>query len=101
VDKSRCFDFNEFLTAKDIKDNLGIDFGIISYFWLDIRMRDHDDNNGIWAETIRIMRSKVSDEALQLPNSSNHPSAPPNLSYFLQKTRNYFPSRTQKFFTTS
>ena len=31
------------------------------------------------------MRSKVSDEALRLPNSSNHPSATPNLSRFLHK----------------
>ena len=63
VDKSRCFDFGDFLTAKDIEDNLGIDVGIIPYFWGDIRMRDHDDNNIIWAETIRITRKLVFDEA--------------------------------------
>jgi hypothetical protein len=85
VDKSRCFDFGDFLTAKDIEDNLGIDVRIIPYFWGDIRMRDHDDINGIWAETIRIMRSKVSDEVLQRPNSSNHPSATPKLSRFSHK----------------
>ena len=48
-------------------------------------MRDHDDINGIWAETIRIVRSRVSDEALKLPNSSSHPNATSNLSRFLQK----------------
>jgi len=32
VDKSRCFDFGDFLTAKDIEDNLGIDVGIILNF---------------------------------------------------------------------
>ena len=47
VDKSRCFDFGGFLIAKDIDDNLGMDVGIIPFFWGDIRMRDHDDNNGI------------------------------------------------------
>jgi hypothetical protein len=63
VEKSRCFDFGDFLTARDIANNLGTDVGIIPCFWDNIRMRDHDDNNGIWAETIRIMRSKISDEA--------------------------------------
>ena len=75
-------DFGDFLAAKDIDDNLSSDVGIIPYFCGDIRMRDHDDINGIWAETIKIMRSKVSDEALQLPKSSNHPSATPNMSRF-------------------
>ena len=36
VDKSRSFDFGDFLIAKDIEDNLGIDVGIIPYFWGDI-----------------------------------------------------------------
>jgi hypothetical protein len=64
---------------------LGIDVGIIPCFWDDIRMRDHDDINGIWAETIQIMRSKVSDEALQLLDSTGHPSVTTYLSRFLQK----------------
>ena len=85
MDKSRCFDFGDFLTAKDVADNLGIDVGIIPYFWGDIRMRDHDDSNGIWAEIMRMRRSRVSDEALRLPNSSNHPNPTPSLSRFLQK----------------
>ena len=61
MDKSNLFDFGDFLTAKDIEDDLGIDVGIIPYFWSNIRMRDHDYINGMWAETITIMRSKVSD----------------------------------------
>jgi len=64
VEKSRCFDFGDFLIARDIKNNLGTDVGIIPCFWGDICMRDHDNINRIWAETIRIMRSKISDEAL-------------------------------------
>ena len=47
VEKSRCFDFGDFLTATDIENNLGTDVKIIPCFWGDIRMRDHDDNNGI------------------------------------------------------
>ena len=84
VEKSRCFDFGDFLTARDIENNLGPAVGIIPCFGGDIRMRDHDDNNGIWAETVRIMRSKVSDETLQLPDSTCHPSVTTNLSRFLQ-----------------
>jgi hypothetical protein len=72
VEKSRCFDFGDFLIARDIENNLGTDVGIVPCFWGDIRMRDHDDSNGMWAEAIRIMKSKVYDEALQLPNSSSH-----------------------------
>ncbi len=54
-------------------------------FWGDIRMRDHDDSNGIWAETIRIMRSKILDEAFQLPDVSGRSGATANMSRFLQK----------------
>ena len=61
------------------------DIGIVPCFWGDIRMRDHDDSNGIWAETGRIMRRKVSDEALQLPDSTGHLGVTTNLSRFLQK----------------
>ena len=85
VDKSRCFDFGDFLTAKDIEDNLGIDVGIVPCFWGDIRMRDPNDTNGLWAEAVRIMRSKVSDEALRLSDSSRRSGVSANLIQFLQK----------------
>ena len=57
-----------FLLRETLRTILGTDVEIIPCFWGAIRMRNHDDNNGIWAEIIRIMKSKVSDEALQLPN---------------------------------
>ena len=85
AEKFRCFDFGDFINATDIESNLGTNVGIVPYFGGDIRMRDHDDNNGIWDESIRIMRSKVSDETLQLPSSSNHPNTTSNLTRFLQK----------------
>jgi hypothetical protein len=83
VEKSRCFDFGNFLNARDIENNLGTDVGIIPCFGGDIRMRDHDDSNGIWGETVRIIKSKVSDEALQIPDSSGHSGVTANLSRFL------------------
>ena len=85
AEKFRCFDFGDFLIAKDIEDNLGTNVGIVPCFWGDIRMRDHNDSNGIWAETIRIMRSKVSHEALRLPDSSGNSGVSTNLSRFLLK----------------
>ena len=48
AEKSRCFDFGDFLNVRDIENNLGTDTEIIPCFWDDIRMRDHDDNNGVW-----------------------------------------------------
>jgi hypothetical protein len=85
VEKSRCLDFGDFLTATDIENNVGTDVEIIPCFGGDIRIRDHDDSNHIWAETIRIMRSRVSDEPLQLPNSYGYKNTTSNLSRFLHK----------------
>ena len=64
VDKSRCFNFGDFLAVRDIEDSLGTDVRIIPYFWGNIRIRDHADNNGIWAETARIMRGRNDDKDL-------------------------------------
>ena len=72
-----------FLQARDFENNLGTDVGIIPCFWGDICMKDHEDNNGIWAETVRTMRSKVFYEALQLPGLSGLLGVTANLSRFL------------------
>ena len=48
-------------------------------------MKDHDDSNVIWAETVRIMRSKIPDEAFKLPDLSGRSGVNTNLSRFLQK----------------
>ncbi len=49
-------------------------------------MRDHIDNNGIQAETIKITKVKVLDRDLQIPNLAfRATNAPPNLSQILQK----------------
>jgi hypothetical protein len=47
VEKSRCFDIGDFLIARDIENDLGTIVGIIPCFGGDIRMRDHDESNGI------------------------------------------------------
>jgi hypothetical protein len=38
------------MNATEIENNLGTDVGIVPCFWGDIRLRDHDYNNGIWAK---------------------------------------------------
>ena len=79
-------DFGDPVSGKDVEDNLGIGTGIIPVFWGDMPMRDHFDNNGVWAETTRLLRAKVSDRDLQIPDPSFRVvNALPNLSHFLQK----------------
>ncbi len=49
-------------------------------------MRDHLDNNGMWAATVRLLRAKVFDRDLQIPDPAFRvANALPNLSHFLQK----------------
>ena len=97
VEKFCCFDFGDFLIARDIENNLVTDVGIVPCFRGDIRIRDHDASNGIWAETVRIMKIKVFDEALQLPDSSGHPGA--TTCHDFCKSWSCVPVRIQKFFT--
>ena len=85
VSKSRYFDFGDFLGVRDVDDILGTDVGIIPNVWGDIRMRDHADNNGIWPETLRIMRGRGVDKDLQIPGPSFRSSATPSCR------KGYFP----------
>jgi hypothetical protein len=40
VEKSRCFDFGDFLNARDIEKSLGTDFGIIPYYSRNEKSKD-------------------------------------------------------------
>ncbi len=65
---------------------MGINTGIVTMFWGDMLMRDHLDNNGVWAKTVRLLRAKVFDRDLQIPDHAFRiTSSSPNLSHFLQK----------------
>ncbi len=49
-------------------------------------MRDHIDNNGIWAKTVEIIMGIVIDKDLQIPDSAfRATNASLNLSRFLHK----------------
>ncbi len=47
TDKSKCFDYGELITARDIEDNLGIDVGNTPILIENVPMRDLNDNNNI------------------------------------------------------
>ncbi len=52
----------------------------------DMVMRDHLDNNGVWLETTKLLRSKDFDRDLQIPDPVFRVvNAQPNLSHFFQK----------------
>ncbi len=85
LNKAHCLDFGDQVQAKEVEENLGIDTDIIPMFWGDVVMRDHLDNNGVWAETTKLLRSKVFDRDLQISDTAFRVvNAQPNLSHFLQ-----------------
>jgi len=48
-DKSKCFNYGELITSREIEDNLSTDVGIIPTLMDNILMRDNCASNGIWA----------------------------------------------------
>ena len=85
IDKSRCFDYGGFVTAREIEDTIGADAGIVPTLMDHIPMSDYSDSNKVWIEFIKILRSKMFDRDLQIkgPISTTGPLA--NMSRFLQK----------------
>jgi hypothetical protein len=71
--------------AREIKDNISVDVGIVPTLMDNIDMRDYGDSNKIWTELVKILRSKILDRDLQIkrPVSTTSPLA--NISRFLQK----------------
>ena len=65
-DKTKCFDYGELITSRETEDNVGIDVGIIPTLMKNLPIRDHYDNNSVWAETSKILRSQIFDCDLQI-----------------------------------
>ncbi len=65
----KCFDYGELITARDIEDNLGIDVGIPPILIENVPMRDYNDSNIFWEESVKLLRSKVFDRDLQIKKS--------------------------------
>jgi hypothetical protein len=64
MDKSKCFDYGDIVTAREIEDNIGADDDIVPTLMDNISMRDCRDNNKIWTEVVKILRSKNFDRDL-------------------------------------
>ncbi len=100
MNRALCLDFGDLIIPREIEDNLGIDTGIVPMLWGDMLMRDHIDSNGIWAETVKILRAKALDRDVQIPDSDFRAyNAPPNLSQFLQDL-SIAPAKMSRNFTT-
>jgi len=84
-DKSKCFDYSGFVSAREIEDNIGADDGIVPTLMDNIPMRDYGDSNKVWTELVKILRSKIFDRDVQIqgPISTTGPLA--NMSRFSQK----------------
>jgi len=84
-DKSKCFDYGELITTREIEDNLGVDVGIIMTLMYNIPMRDQCGINGIWAEIAIILRSQIFECDLQIRGPGSNDGTLTNMSRFLQK----------------
>ncbi len=81
-------DCGDLITSREIEDSFGIDTGIVSMSWDDMLIRDHIDNNGVWAEIFKMVRAKVIAMDLHTPDLAFRvANAPPNLSLFLPKLK--------------
>jgi hypothetical protein len=68
--------------AQPIEGNLGIDVGITPTLMDHCPIRNHEDNDGIWAESVRIIRTKLLDGDLHVHEyGSGYINASSNMSY--------------------
>jgi hypothetical protein len=49
-DKSKCFDYGDFVFAREIEDNIGVDAGIVSTLMDNIPMIEYGASNKLWTE---------------------------------------------------
>jgi len=47
-DKSKCCDYGDFVSAREIKDKIGVDVGILPALMDNLPMRHSSDSNNIW-----------------------------------------------------
>jgi hypothetical protein len=65
-DKSKYFNYGDFVSAREIEDNIGVDASIVLTLMDNIPMKDFGDINNTWTELVKILRSKISDRDLQI-----------------------------------
>jgi len=98
MDNTKFFDYGDFVTTREIEDNIGANDDIVPTLMDNIAMRDYSDYNKIWTRVVKILRSKISDRDLQIkgPMSTTSPLA--NMSRFCTNS-SIVPARTQKNYT--
>jgi len=82
-DKSKCFEYGKLVTTREIEDNLGIEVGIIPALIDNIPRKGHCENNGIWAEIAKILRSQIFDFDLHIGGPGCNVGTLSNMSCFL------------------
>ena len=84
IDESKFFNYGDFVTAREIEDNIGADDGISPTLKDNIPMWDYSDLNKVWTEVIKILRSQMFDRDLKIkgPIPTTGPLA--DMSRFLQ-----------------
>ena len=55
-DKSKCFDYGDSVSAREIEDIIGVDVGIVRTLMDNITMRDYGDSINIWTGLVTILR---------------------------------------------
>ncbi len=101
--KSNCFDYYEWYTAFQMKDNLGADVVIIPLFHDKNAMRDFNYGNGLWAAIVTVLKSKVPAKDLDMnrhlaQSTNSHESV--NMSWFYCRNLNIATEKTRSSFTT-
>ena len=48
INKSKCFDYGDFVNAREILDNIGANVGIVPTLMDNIPIRDYSDSNKFW-----------------------------------------------------
>ncbi len=67
MDNSKCFDYGDFVAAREIEANIGTYLtGIVPTLMDNILMRYYSDNNQIRTEMVKILRSKMFYRDLQI-----------------------------------
>ena len=89
-DKSKCIDYGELITTREIEDNLGIDVCIIPTLTENIAITDHCISNRIWAEIARNLRSRIFDYDIQNTWHGSNDGPLTNMYILLKKLEHCF-----------
>ena len=99
IDKSKCFDYGDFVTAREIEDNIGADVGIVPTLMDNVAIRDYNyvDNNKVCTELVKILRSTMFDRDLKINKGPMSITGPLAIMFrFLQKLEHCSDDNVQK-----